>query len=79
MTSINVDALLLNMINKACNKFKNNIIFIRDFNYPKINWTNIINKDENNMAINSSDHFVKSLKNNFLIQHILQPTRIRDN
>ena len=31
------------------------------------------------MPTNSSDHFLKSLKNNFLIQHILQPTKIRDN
>ena len=31
------------------------------------------------MATNSSDHFVKSLKNNFLIQHILQLSRFRDN
>ena len=78
-SSLDNDELLFNMNNKVCNKFKNDIIFMGDFNYPKLNWTNIINKDKNNMPTNSSDHFCKSLKNNFLIQHILQPTRIRDN
>ena len=31
------------------------------------------------MPTNSSDHLLKSLKNNSLIRHTLQPTRIRDN
>ena len=78
-SSIDNDKSLCNMINAACNKFKNDIIFVGDFNYPKINWSNIITKDVNNMANNTSDLFLTSLKNNFLIQHILQPTRIREN
>ena len=78
-SSIDNDKSLCNMINAACNKFKNDIIFVGDFNYPKINWSSIITKDVNNMANNTSDLFLTSLKNNFLIQHILQPTRIREN
>ena len=67
------------MINKACNKFKNDIIFIGDFNYLKIIRFNILNKDENNMAVKLRDRFVKNLKSNFFTQHILQLTRNRDN
>ena len=45
-SSLDNDELLFKMINKACNRFKNDIIIIGDFNYPKINWTNIINKNK---------------------------------
>ena len=76
-STIDNDKHLLNLVNSICNKYGDDILFIGDFNFPKISWNNSTPKEEN-ATKNASDLFVKCV-DNFLIQNINVPTRIIEN
>ena len=62
-------------MNNICKRYKDNVIFIGDFNLPKLKWNNFLYGEEN--KINYNDLFIANLNENFLSQHILEPTRIK--
>ena len=66
------NSLLLDIISDICLKTKEKLIIIGDFNLPRINWANM-------RAPHNSyeDSFLCCLLDNFLYQHVLEPTRIR--
>ena len=69
------DIALINLMNNICKRYNDNIIFIGDFNLPKIKWNNLLYDEDN--KTNYNDLFIANLNDNFLSQHILEPTRIR--
>ena len=68
------DIALINLMNNICKRYNDNIIFIGDFNLAKIKWNNLLYDEDN--KINYNNLFIANL-NNFLSQHVLEPTRIR--
>ena len=64
---------LSHLINEANNLKFTKLLIMEDFNYPHINWE--LECDES-PAGNSLD-FIENVKDNFLFQHITQPTRAR--
>ena len=60
---------------EACNKGYSCILILGDFNYKGITWENW-----NTPGLNDSNEeflFVEALRDNYLNQHIMKPTRIR--
>ena len=66
------NSLLLDTISDICLKTKEKLIILGDFNLLRINWTNM-------RAPHNSyeDSFLCCLLDNFLYQHVLEPTSIR--
>ena len=65
----------LNVLVQSLSQKNEPFILVGDFNYPNINWSSsIINHESSN---NSSRLFLDTLNENFLLQHVLQPTRCR--
>ena len=66
---------LRNMINEACSMSYTHLLFMGDFNYPDINWANWTSKSDN---IDSQEFkFIECIRDNFFIQHVSEPTRVR--
>ena len=62
-----------NIISEAINKHYSHLLICGDFNYPDIEW-------ENESVGENSEHlafFVSRIQENFLPQHISEPTRYR--
>ena len=71
------DMKLYQTINRVTDKYKN-VIIIGDFNYPHINWTNPTNNENlNNENLNTLELFLNCINDDFLIQKVSEPTRIR--
>ena len=64
--SEDADKLIINEINKSC---KNETIILGDFNLSSINWENRIARDRSGM------NFIECFEDNFLSQHVNDPTR----
>ena len=69
------DIALINLMNNICKRYNDNIILISYFNLPKIKWNNLLYDEDN--KTNYNDLFIANLNDNFLSQHVLEPTRIR--
>ena len=69
------DIAIINLINTICKRYNDNIIFTGDFDLPKIKWNNLLYDEDN--KTNYNDLFIANLNDNFLSQHVLEPTRIR--
>ena len=65
-------------INKFIEKLGNikntSLILLGDYNYPKITW----NEDGGHTEDKKSDEFLNSVRDAYLIQHVLKPTRYRE-
>ena len=59
------DNALLETVDRAA---KNSVILMGDFNYPDINW-------EEGRASGKGEKFLDTVQNNFLYQHVKEPTR----
>jgi Endonuclease-reverse transcriptase len=57
----------------VCNEFKGNIIYIGDSNISNVNWNNYTSTSSSN----SSLILLKAIRDNFLTQHTVSPTRAR--
>ena len=64
---------LLNAMQKACSKSGSYLLILGDFNYPDIDWANW------NAHSGSSRDFLENARDCFLQQHVLTPTRFRQN
>ena len=53
-----------------------NVILTGDFNLPSLNWVNGYNVTSENSELTKC--FISIIENNFLYQHVSQPTRITD-
>ena len=64
--------LLLKVISEFCETSKDNLIILGDFNLPRIDWAN-------NHTIQNSyeEEFLGCLMDNYLHQHVSEPTRSR--
>jgi len=62
------DAKLRDTISYICNKFKGHKLIVGDFNYCKIDWKSWTGN-------NDEAKFLSCLRNNFLLQHVTEPTR----
>ena len=63
------------LLQEACNKGYSYILILGDFNYKGITWENW-----NTPGLNDSNEeflFVEALRDNYLNQHIMKPTRIQ--
>jgi len=69
-SSLDNDNLLSLFINKVCNEFTGNILVVGDFNISDINWNNYTTTSN----FCSSLTLLKAIRDNFLIQHIDNPT-----
>ena len=67
------DANIRDMIDIAC-KHSNKVIICGDFNFPKIDWPG---DTINATPFSSEMRFVKCLEENYLTQHVTEPTRRR--
>jgi len=67
------DEILCNVIKKAVQQIKRDIIIVGDFNFPEINWDS---KQSNNNSY-SSTLFLDTIQNLLLTQHVDFPTRAR--
>ena len=65
------------MIREATSKSYSHILMMGDFNYPDINWKNWMTKSEN--TENQDFRFIECIRDNFLSQHVQEPTRVRGN
>ena len=75
-SSLDNDQKLVKCINSFKTFNHNKLLLLGDFNFPNINWCN--NALGHNLNVNSSAYkFVSCLKNNYLTQHVLFPTRAR--
>ena len=70
----NLDELnkLLTTVSKE-KKFSH-IMVMGDFNFPKIDWKNWSTKVDKN-----SENFVESIRDSYLLQHVMENTRMREN
>ncbi len=65
--------LMREVINQAMNKKYTYTCFVGDFNYPDISWDTLRSGNES-----SEDYrFLECIQNNYLIQHVTKPTRVR--
>ena len=67
------DMAINDLIDKICNHQRGYKLFVGDFNFNQIDWVNLEVKNSNNSCIN----FMKVIQDNYLIQHIKEPTRVR--
>ena len=58
------DIALINLMDNKCERHNDNILFIGDFNLPKIKWNNLLYGGEN--KINYIDLFIANLNENCL-------------
>ena len=65
------------MVREAASKSYSHILMMGDFNYPDINWKNWTTKSEN--TENQEFKFIECIRDNFLSQHVQEPTRVRGN
>ena len=65
---------LLELISSVCSINSTETLLVGDFNYPNINWDNISTP----LSHSSREfYFLECIKDNFLTQHVLSPTRQR--
>ena len=62
---------LVELIHEICNKAYTHILITGDFNYKSINWDEAISKDK------IETRFLNCIMDNYLHQHITEPTRWR--
>lgn len=67
--------LLLDIIDSICNKKYSHIIIMGDFNLKQINWEESSCPGENTEDFNHK--FIECIRDNFLFQHVTEPTRKR--
>jgi hypothetical protein len=68
---------LCNLLNSALSINSSHLLIMGDFNFKDIDWDNYYsNKTEENITCELQ--FVENLKDNFLYQHVREPTRFRD-
>lgn len=67
------DKNLNSLITHVCKNYKGKKLFVGDFNYNDVNWVTW----ETESAGSRSNHFIKMLRNNFLIQEVDKPNRAR--
>ena len=65
------------LIREAASKSYSHVLMMGDFNYPDINWKNWTTKSEN--TDNQEFKFIECIRDNFLSQHVQEPTRVRGN
>ena len=71
---INNDVCMFELLSELNKQYPNTLLCFEDFNYCKINWFDWSCK----CGERSSDsRFIKCLRDNFLSQHVLFPTRVR--
>ena len=63
----------MDVFNELSNNYKCKSLYIGDFNLSGIDWNTYTSATTNNSELN----FLSCLQNNFLVQHVLQPTRAR--
>jgi hypothetical protein len=75
-SSTDTNNLILNTLLKSVSDAKpQNLLILGDFNYPEIEWDgNTCRASENHPATK----FLHAIKESFLIEHVREPTRIRD-
>lgn len=66
---------LIELINKSSDRGYSHYVLMGDFNYKEINW---LSQESNYPANSPGDVFYECVKDNFLHQHIQEPTRLRD-
>ena len=72
-SSLENDKCLLDTLNELSNKFKCKSLYIGDFNMSGIHWPTCTSVTSKQCEIS----FLSCLQNNFLTQHVTQPTRAR--
>lgn len=68
--NLNLNKLFLNL----CSKKYSHICLVGDFNYKKVNWINLSTSETEN---SQEYKFLECVQDCFLIQHTVNPTRIR--
>ncbi len=66
---------MIQLIHNIARKNYSHLCLVGDFNYPSINWNTWHPGNENEDSDESN--FIDCLRDNFLSQHITQPTRVR--
>ena len=62
---------LVKLVNEVCNKGYSHILILGDFNYRTIDWENM------SSSSNIEKRFIKCISDNYLHQHVDEPTRWR--
>ena len=66
---------LRELITKVTNMKYSHLLIMGDFNFPGINWATWSTRSQN--EDDEEYQFLESLRDGFLFQHVLQPTRVR--
>ena len=74
-TDDNCNQLIL-LLNRLGPSFSDNLIILGDFNYKKIDWDNLEFGSRNHNSY--EEIFLSRVMDNFLQQHVNQPTRVRE-
>lgn len=61
------------IINEVCKSQTCNLIICGDFNYPQIDWVNEFANEQESAA-----HFINTIQDSYLYQHVFKPTRYRE-
>ena len=72
-TTMQNDSALGSFIDTVCTKFTCNILFLGDFNIADIDWSNYTSTSNSGPSLT----LLKTIRDNFLTQHIDTPTRAR--
>ena len=71
---LNNDVFMFELLSNLNKQYPNTLLCIGDFNYCNINWSDWSCKSGQG---SSENRFIKCLRDNFLTQHVLFPTRVR--
>ena len=66
--------MLSQAINELCSLPSEHVVLVGDFNFPSIDWKNFTTRTSES---SKETHFIETLRDNFLIQHLEYPTRAR--
>ena len=67
---------LFKLIKKVCNMKPSHLLIVGDFNIKEINWVDIISPAN---ETHISTKFIECIRDCFLFQHVMEPTRYRSN
>jgi hypothetical protein len=70
------DLTLIDLLGTLSNSVSGKLLLVGDFNFKNINWTNCTEIGGSN-SNSSARKFLDCLKQNYLTQHVLEPTRAR--